>query len=349
MRQSKFGKSPSGERLELIKKSPNYKDGNFQNINFTPEYTEGYSIFRVAVEQYFKKAPNRTPAVIPAAIKTDLLNLALDEDVLVWFGHSSYFIQVDGKRILIDPVFSGNASPIPGTMKAFKGTDIYSVDDLPHIDYLFITHDHYDHLDYETIIKLKSKTDKIICGLGVGAHFEYWGYEASRIIERDWNGSIDLHNGFTAFVLPARHFSGRGPSRNKTLWCSYLLKTPTTKIYIGGDSGYDTHFEGIGNKFGPIDIAILDNGQYNMAWRYIHMLPDETLKAAQDLKAKRLFPVHNSKFVMSNHSWYEPLNKISELNALGNNIPLITPYIGQAVYLKNPDQKFIEWWKSPKQ
>lgn len=345
--KSNYGKAPWGERLEKIKKSTNYKDGKFQNFNFTPELAEGHTIWGVTYAHFFKKAPRRRPGNTIPSIKTDLKKLPVEQDVLVWFGHSSYFIQIDSKSILVDPVFSGNAAPIPGTNKSFKGTDIYSADDLPKIDYLFISHDHYDHLDYATIIKLKDKVEKLVCGLGVGSHFEYWGYCTSKIIEKDWNEKVDLDSGITAFVVPARHFSGRGFSRNNTLWCSYVLQTPSIKIYIGGDSGYDTHFGDIGTRFGPIDLAILDNGQYDLAWRFIHTLPEEVLKAAQDLKAKRVFPVHSSKFVMANHPWDEPLVRITEMNKQVN-IPLLTPMIGELVYLKDNYQVFTQWWENIK-
>lgn len=343
MQQDKFGKSPSGKRLERIKQSPNFKDGKFQNLSITPTLAEGHNYVGVIYETYFKNKPRQYPTDIIPSVKTDLLSLPIDTDVLVWFGHSSYFMQIDGKRILVDPVFSGNASPIPGTVKAFKGTDIYTVADLPEIDYLFISHDHYDHVDYETLIALKDKTKNVICGLGVGAHFEYWGYESNKIIERDWNEKIVLDGGFTVFVEPARHFSGRGFSTNNTLWASYVLQTPSMKIYIGGDSGYDTHYAEIGKKHGAIDLAILDNGQYNEAWKYIHNLPEDVLKAAQDLNAKRIFPVHSSKFALGSHDWDEPLTKINELNK-SYNILLATPMIGETVRLKDTTQQFKQWW-----
>jgi L-ascorbate metabolism protein UlaG (beta-lactamase superfamily) len=347
MKHPKFGASPSGERLTLIQQSPNYKNGKFVNINPTTELVDGATPFSLTMEYLFNKAKRRKPTDSIPSIKTDLLNLSIDKDVLVWFGHSSYFIQIDGMRILVDPVFSGNASPIPRTVKSFNGTDIFTVDDLPEIDYLFISHDHYDHIDYETILKLKTKTKKVICGLGVGAHFEYWGYKAENIIEKDWNEKIELENGFTVFTTPARHFSGRGFTKCNTLWMSYVLQTPSMKIYIGGDSGYDTHFAEIGNKFGPIDLAILENGQYNEKWRYIHMLPPDVLQAAKDLKAKKLFPVHSSKFVLANHSWDVPLVKITELNNnLKEPIPLATPSIGELLYLKNDKQVFTKWWEN---
>lgn len=346
MRSPKFGKAPSGKRLERMLQSPNYKDGKFQNLHHTPSLTEGYSMLGVMFDMLFKDHPRRKPIDSLPSIKTDLLNLPANENVLVWFGHSSYFMQINGKRFLVDPVFSGNASPIPGTTKSFKGADIYNVDDLPSIDYLVISHDHYDHLDYETIIALKSKVKTVICGLGVGEHFEYWGYAPSQLIERDWNEEVNLGDGFKLHTVPGRHFSGRGFTRNNTLWTSYILETPKAKIYIGGDSGYDTHFKQIGEKFGPMDLAILENGQYNVAWQAIHTLPHETLQAAKDLKAKRLFPVHSSKFTLAMHQWDEPLNDISRLAE--GNLPLVTPMIGEKVELDNDTQAFKQWWKGVK-
>lgn len=344
LRQARFGKIASGERFETIKQSPNFKNGQFQNIHLTSEITEGHSFLEVTFEFLFKKNGRRKPVGNIPSVKTDLLHLPADKDILVWFGHSSYFMQIDGKTILVDPVFSGNASPIPGTNKSFNGTDRYTADDLPLIDYLFISHDHYDHVDYETLLKLSAKTAKIICGLGVGAHLEHWGFDLTRIIEKDWNEKIELDSGFAVYTTPARHFSGRGFSRNKSLWLSFVLQTPSMKIYIGGDSGYDTHFAEIGEKYGPVDLAILDNGQYNLKWKYIHMQPEEVLQAAKDLKAKRLFPVHSSKFAMANHAWDEPLSRLSELNK-PVNMPLVTPIIGEPVNLKDEAQKFPQWWE----
>ncbi|MHA4846383.1 MBL fold metallo-hydrolase [Flavitalea antarctica] len=345
MKQDKFGQLAEGPRLERIRKSPNFRDGIFQNQHPTPQLTEGYGYMEVMYEFLFKHNARRKPVDKIPSMKTDLLNLSPGQDVLVWMGHSSYFIQLDGKRILADPVFSGDASPVPGTNKAFAGTDRYTTDDLPPIDYIFISHDHYDHVDYETLLKLISKTGKIFCGLGVGAHLELWGFRPEQIVESDWNEEIRPDSGFVVHTTPARHFSGRGLSANKSLWMSYVLAFPTMKIYIGGDSGYDTHFADIGNKFGPIDLAILENGQYDIKWRYIHLLPEEVVKAVRDLKSKRLFPVHSSKFAMANHAWDEPLIKVTALARAGKEpLPLVTPMIGQLVNLKDTTQVFREWW-----
>lgn len=337
-----FGKAPASEKLDLISKSPHYKNGKFHNIHFTPTLVEGYSYTGLIYRQFFKKDKRRRPHDIIPSIKTDLPSFRNDEEVLVWFGHSSYFMKLGGKNFLIDPVFSGNASPIRGTNRSFKGSDIYTPGDMPNIDFLLITHDHYDHLDHQTIVLLKEKVDKVICGLGVGEHFEHWGYDKNKIVELDWFADVILTDKIKLTATPARHFSGRSFTRNNTLWMSFVLQLESLKLFLGGDSGYDTHFADIGRLYGPFDLALLDNGQYNDAWRYIHALPEEVLKAAKELHTKRLMPVHSSKFAMANHAWDEPLKRISALN--NHEIPLVTPMIGEPVYLRNEDQIFKQWW-----
>src|SRR5690606_17606068 len=226
-----------------------------------------------------------------------------DDNVMVWFGHSSYYLQIDGKKMLIDPVMSGSASPVSFTTRSFVGGDVYTTDDIPAIDYLFITHDHWDHLDYQTVTKLKSKVGKVITGLGTGAHLEAWGYSPSDIIEKDWNEEVVLDSGFIVTTAPARHFSGRGLKRNKSLWTSFIVKTITLKIFIVGDVGYDTYYKTIVEIHRPFDLDILECCQYNAYWKYIHMMPEETVQAALDLNAKRLFPVHWGKFSLALHDW----------------------------------------------
>ena len=347
MQQAKFGKLPKAKRLERIKKSPNYKNGSFQNLNHTPALAEGVTYFKMFKEVFFDKKERVKPTDKIPSVKTDLHSLDIKQDVLVWFGHSSYFMQIDGKRILVDPVLSGHASPFSFSIKAFEGTDVYQTDDIPEIDYLFISHDHWDHLDYKTIKALKPKIKTVICSLGVGEHLEHWGYNPNIIIEKDWNENFTLDNGFIVNTTPARHFSGRTFTRNKSLWMSFVLQTPTMKIFIGGDSGYDTHFAEIGKNHGPFDLAILENGQYDRKWRYIHTLPDELLQVAKDLRANKVLPVHSSKFALASHVWDEPLSKIIE-NSKKENLSIITPMIGEQVNLKDNSQKFTEWWKGIK-
>ena len=251
-------------------------------------------------------------------------------------------MQIDGKKILVDPVMSGAASPLSFTTKSFKGSDVYTTDDIPEIDYLFITHDHWDHLDYETILKLKPKIKKVITGLGTPSHLEYWGYDKDIIIEKDWNEEIILGNGFVVNTVSARHFSGRGFKRNQALWMSFVLKTPTMKIFIGGDSGYDTHFKNIGDNYGPFDFAILECGQYHHNWKYIHMMPEEVILAADDLKAKKTIPVHWAKFLLGQHAWDDPIIRVTK-EAKRKNVAIAHPMIGEEMDLKT-DFVSTEWW-----
>ena len=344
LQQAKFGKLPSEERLSRIEKSPNYKDGQFQNQSFTPDLAEGVSYYAVIKEFIFEKNKRNKPSSALPSKKTDLLKLDPNKNTLVWFGHASYFLQIDGKKILVDPVFSGAASPIKSTTRSFPGTDVYSPNELPEIDYLFISHDHWDHLDHETLLALQPKIKKIVTGLGTGEHLEHWGFEASKIIEKDWYETEILDSGFSITATPARHFSGRGITRNKALWVSFVLKTPTMKIYIGGDSGYDKNFAETGTNYGPFDLAILECGQYDKSWKYIHMMPEEVVKASQDLNAKVFMPVHWAKFSLGNHAWDDPILRVtSEAKRL--NVSILHPMIGEEVDLKDSLTNFSEWWK----
>jgi len=339
--QEQFGKQPSGERLNRIKQSPNFRDGQFQNLNFTPTFAEDVSKFEMIRDGIFKISKRKAPLVSLPSVKTNLFNLDPQKDLLVWFGHSSYFMQINGKKLLVDPVFSGHASPFSFSVKSFTGSDVYAPEDFPAIDYLFITHDHWDHLDYQTIRKLK--VGKIITGLGVGAHLKRWGFASESIIESDWNETNKLDPGFVVTATPGRHFSGRGFKRNQSIWCSFVLQTPSKKIFIGGDSGYDTHFAKIGAEHGPFDLALLECGQYNKSWKYIHMMPEQTVQAAIDLKAKTMMPVHWAKFTLSLHAWDEPIIRVTQ-EARRLNVPLIHPMIGELVDLNTVGEQ-KEWWR----
>lgn len=343
-KQPQFGIVPKGDYLRQMEQSPNFKDGKFQNLNPTPDLTEGTSYVKVMWDFLFKKYPRVYPVSQIPTIQTDLKQIPLEENVIVWFGHSSYYLQLDGKRYLVDPVLSGQVSPVGSNVLAFPNTDVYKVEDFPSIDYLLITHDHFDHLDYKTILLLKDKVNQVVCGLGVGAHFRHWGYDTTIIKELDWYQGLQLAADVLLTATPARHFSGRTFSRNSSLWVSYVMKTPSFNIYMGGDSGYDTHFKKIGDQYGPFDIAMLENGQYDTRWRYIHMLPAEVLQAAKDLRAAKLLPVHAGKFKLANHSWDDPYKTLLQLNdSIGMKI--ITPIIGEPVKLGDSTQMFKSWWE----
>ena len=230
----KFGRLPKGERLERIKNSPNYKNGRFENLNYTPQLTSEKSRFMTMYDFLFRKEENIRPTTPIPFIKSDLKQISQELNYIVWFGHSSYLLQINGKRILVDPVFY-DASPVSFFNKPFEGTDYYTADMIPGIDYLIITHDHWDHLDYKTVTKLRDRIDKVICPLGVGEHFEKWKFNQNAIIETDWYDSIDFGNDFKIHCLPARHFSGRGLKSNKSLWASFMIESDSKTIFLSGD------------------------------------------------------------------------------------------------------------------
>lgn len=329
--QPSFGRLPQGERLARVKRSPNYRDGQFHNLHHTLMMTSDKGRFETMLEFLFRRTKGLRPEDAVPVVKTDLHGLERDKDLLVWFGHSSYFLQSGGKRFLVDPVFC-MASPVSFVNKPFEGTDVYKPEDMPDIDYLVITHDHWDHLDYETVKSLKSRVGKVVCALGVGEHLEYWGYDKDRLVELDWFEDAPLDSGFSVHCLPTRHFSGRGLKANQSLWASFLIETPSQKIYMAGDGGYDTHFEEIGKRFPGIDLAILENGQYNEDWKYIHLMPSNMAKAAKDLKAKRIMTVHHSKYALAKHPWDEPLQNEQKM-LQQDSLNMVIPVIGEVVPL----------------
>lgn len=332
--QKSFGRIPQGERLELVKKSPHYDGKQFVNelptTNKIGKNSIVNNIWKFITSDRSSTKPSSDSAI--ATIKTDLRKLPADKDWIVWFGHSSYLLNLSGKKYLVDPVFY-KASPVTFVIPMFKGTDVYKPSDMPDIDYLVITHDHWDHLDYETVTELEPHVKKVICGLGVGEHFEYWDYPKEKLIEKDWWDSVALDNA-TITYTPARHFSGRNMDQNKTLWASYIVKTPKRTIWIGGDSGYGPHFAKIGETFKDIDLAIMENGQYNSEdWPLIHTLPKYLATEMNELGAKRFLTVHHSKFALSTHDYKEPLDNAKKAaEATGKQV--LMPKIGEVIYLE---------------
>ncbi|HBO39033.1 MAG TPA: MBL fold metallo-hydrolase [Pasteurellaceae bacterium] len=341
-----FGKNPDGARLARISDSPNYKNGVFQNLTETPINTGNKSNIEIMYDFLMPKIRDLSPSKLLPTLKTDLHNLPKDKNVFIWMGHSSYFIQLDGKRFLIDPVLVKGA-PLSFLNAMFEGSNVYSIDDIPAIDYLIITHDHWDHLDYDVVTAIKDRVDKVVTALGVGSHLEFWGYSENQIIELDWNEDEQLADQFKITALPARHFSGRTFTRNKTLWASFMLETPTKTIYIGGDSGYDAFYQDIAKRFPNIDLAIMENGQYNKDWAKIHILPEELPQIIKELNPKGVVTVHNSKFALARHSWKEPMDKIYAY-ARKENINLLTPMIGEVFDLNINENHFSKWWENYK-
>ena len=358
LNQAKFGRLPSGERQARIKNSPNYRSGRFQNLIPTSNQTEGVTFVEMMAE-YLRKKERLTPAQPLPGVKTDLSALfsgsnqanrdlsAPEPEPLVWFGHSSFLMRLGGRNILVDPVFSDYASPFFFITRAFSGANLYSAVDLPAIDYLLISHDHWDHLDYQTVMALKDHIGRIVCGLGVGEHFERWGFPPEKIIEGDWYDRLELEPGLTLHFLPARHFSGRGLFWNKSLWTAFALEPPGRRIFYSGDTGPGPHLADIGRRFDGFDLAIIEDGQYDRQWADIHLSPEEAGQAAVDLKARALLPVHNGKFRIANHSWDDPFIRLSEAQK-GRGWQLVTPLIGETIDLTNLKQDYKKWWEELK-
>ncbi|WP_229253703.1 MBL fold metallo-hydrolase [Dyadobacter sp. NIV53] len=345
LKQPSFGADPSGARLERIKKSPHYVNGSFANLVDTPVMAPNTNYFKMALE-YFKKVDNVEPNFTLPSIKTDLKAAPPARPTLTYFGHSAYMIQIDGKNILMDPAMSERISPVQWAgSKNYAGTHVFEVEDLPAIDFIMLSHDHYDHMDYETLKKFAGKPTRFIVPLGVGAHLEHWGIAPENITELDWWEETNAINGIHVTATPARHFSGRALNRGKSLWASYVLQTDKYKLFLGGDSGYEKHFAAIGEKFGPFDLAVLECGQYNEMWPDIHMMPEQTAQAGIDLGAKVVWPVHWGKFTLALHPWNESPKRISK-RAEELRLKLTTPVIGEQIIVGTtyPNRN---WWELP--
>lgn len=339
-----FGQAPQGAEKSLIERSPNYRDGEFQNTLPTPGFSSDKNMVVALWEFLTVKRENARPQQPLPLVPTDLARLPLETDTMIWLGHSSWYLQLSGKRILIDPVFSSYAAPFAFLNKAFDGNYPWQAANMPDIDLLIISHDHYDHLDYATIKGLLPKIKRAVVPLGVGSHLRYWGMKDELITEADWQQSVTISDALSVHVLPARHFSGRGLKRNQTLWASFMFVTPTQKIYYSGDSGYGPHFKAIGEQFGKVDIAILEDGQYDQDWRYIHMMPEQTAQAAVDLNAERVLPGHAGRFVLAKHTWDDPYKRLAQASK-DKAYRLLTPMQGEPVWPADATQTFRAWWE----
>lgn len=340
----RFGKLPTGERLEQIMLSPHYVSGHFENLEKTPIQVSDRGFIADIRDDLFNRREGIVPERAIPCVKTDLKNLDRNRDVMVWLGHSSYFLQLDGRRILVDPVFSRHASPVFFVNRAFPGSGPFGADDMPELDFLLISHDHWDHLDYQTVMDLRPKIKKIVTGLGVGSHFAHWGFPDSMIHEADWNtalqfGDLEIH------VLPSRHFSGRSLWDNKTLWVAFALIGTEHRVFLSGDTGYGSHFKEIGESFGWFDVVSLDTGQYDNDWPYVHMNPEEAAQAAEDLRAKAMTPGHVGRFALANHAWEEPFVRITAASR-NREYRLLTPIIGEPVYLDLKNPACPPWWET---
>jgi len=341
-----FGSTPSKKQREAFVKSSNYKDGVFRNSG-NVKMEMGFGNFVKMIGGYFGDNPNTVPNKDIKVAKIDSVAIVKYSGParMVWFGHSTFLLQIEGKNILLDPMFGNVPAPHPllGAKRFSKSLPI-EIEKLPKIDAVLFSHDHYDHLDYGSIQLLKDKVDMFYTPLGVGSHLTEWGVAATKIVELDWWGEA-VYKGLKFKCTPAQHFSGRGlTDGSKTLWSGWVIQSERENIFFSGDSGYGPHFKEIGNRLGPFDFAMLECGQYNELWQEIHMMPEEVAQAGLDVKASVIMPIHWGAFKLALHPWTEPVERVSK-KAAALGIPVVAPRIGVPFDIDKPDFTKDNWWE----
>jgi len=341
-----FGGKASKEQIEAYGKTGHFENGIFLNDEPMEMEINCHSVTQM-LKETMEPDPNVSPKVDIKVqkISRESIQQKLDSVVrITWFGHSTLLIEMDSKKLLIDPIFSQYAAPHPLLgRKRYNSQMPITIEELPQINAVFISHDHYDHLDYESIKKLKAKVNHFFVPLGVANHLKYWGIDEKRITEMDWWQELSWENMEIAFT-PSRHMSGRGlGDQSTTLWGSWVFKGNHKNIFYSGDGGYGKHFAEIGNKYGPFDMGIMECGQYNKLWADVHLMPEQTIQASIDVKAKRIIPVHWGAYTLATHSWTDPIERVTT-EAIKMNIPIATPKIGEPIYLKDSTKVFDNWW-----
>ncbi len=343
-----FGARPTGERLARIQRSPNFRGGKFHNSVPTSLSIRPGNWVAMTLD-FFRGGPDREPDATIPTLALDRSAIGKDKTRLVvtWLGHSAALIEIGGQVILTDPALGGRSSPVPfAGPKPFAYSHPVTVADLPAIDAMIISHDHFDHLDYGTIVALKDRVPVFLTALGVGAHLERWGVPADRIVELDWWQEAPLGD-LTISAAPARHFSGRGMLYGfKTLFASWVIRGPEHRVFFGGDSGYFDGFKQIGDKYGPFDLTMLECGAYSKYWPTLHLMPEETARAHLDLRGRILVPIHWAKFNLSLHSWTEPVQRLrAAAEKLGATVA--TPMVGQRFAIGEGEEvPQKSWWQS---
>ncbi len=340
-----FGGKPSKADKARFETSGHYSEGIFVNEIETSLDMSAGSMWKTLREFMSSGVQRRPEHVLPQEFvdSTSIANYQ-GPSRLIWFGHSAFLLQMDGQTILIDPMLGKVPAPHPWLGgKRFNEDLPIILEKLPQIDAVIISHDHYDHLDYGSIKKLKEKTKKFLVPLGVGAHLKEWGISENAYQEFNWWDETQV--GPIRFVFcPSRHFSGRGlTDRSTTLWGSWVMIGGKEKLYFSGDSGYGPHFKRIGEKFGPFDLALMECGQYNEKWATIHMMPEETAIAGREVQANAIVPIHWGAFSLAPHEWTDPIVRVQK-KALELDLPLRTPRIGASFLVNDVNPHLDNWW-----
>lgn len=329
-------------KMEKIEKSSQYKDGKF--VNYKNEFEMSFSLG--TMWDFFFADNDRKPDKDLPRQEIDfekIKNTKSDELKITWVGHSSQIINIDGKIVLTDPMYE-NTTAFMGPSR-FNGDVPLNLDEIPEIDLVVISHNHYDHLNSGTIEEIHPRVKQFLVPLMVGAQLEKIGVPRNKIKEMDWWDEVDLFENFKVAFTPTQHFSGRGLfDRDETLWGSFVIVGPHHKIYFSGDSGYFEGFKQIGDKYGPFDYTLMECGAYNEKWQNIHMLPEESVQAHIDLRGKIMQPMHWGTFDLALHSWYDPMVRVAKAaDSLG--IQLSTPIVGETITV---DENLVteRWWEN---
>lgn len=338
-----FGGTLSEEDKEIYHTFNNFDNARFVNQADMKMKMSPGTIGSLIKDGLVGKAERRPKISLPISFNE---NIKTDEDSLTWFGHSTFLFNIDQKHILVDPMFGPTASPV-----TFAGSKRYSkdvlaiIDQLPPIDAAFITHDHYDHLDYPSILRLKEIVAQFFVPYGVGSHLVRWGIERDKIREFNWWDEFQWDDLTLSFV-PSQHFSGRGlTNRDSSLWGGWVIHGSDTRVFVSGDGGYGPHFKQIGDKYGPFDLTIVEGGQYDPRWSSVHMQPEESVRAHLDVHGKTMMLSHWGAFTLAYHGWKEPIERaLAEAEAKG--VQLIAPNLGETVHLQSDKSTYAShWWR----
>ena len=330
--------------LPAYTQSAQFRGERFSNVIPRPErgLREGAGLW---FDFLFNKPEGTVPNRVIPVRKMSPADLQAAADKSVWrLGHSSLLFKLNGKFWLTDPVFSERASPVQWYGPKRWHPPPIAIAELPPIEAVILSHDHYDHLDHDAILELHGKVAHFVAPLGVGARIVDWGVPAAKVQEFDWWQETRI-DGLRLVATPAQHFSGRGLSDgNSTLWCSWVISGEGFNLFFSGDSGYFDGFKEIGRRYGSFDMAFLETGAYDKRWEYVHMLPEQTTQAFRDLNAKWLFPIHNGTFDLAMHPWADPFEQITRL-AGEQGIALTTPVMGEHLELLAPHTGST-WWRN---
>ncbi|WP_256623754.1 MBL fold metallo-hydrolase [Methanolobus chelungpuianus] len=342
-----FGGTPTSEQKETYRESDNYIDGKF--INDVPARDLANRSSNSSINGNSASGDkDRNPAGPIPVSPIDWERIESENDSLTWLGHSAFLLSVDNKKLLVDPMLSPVASPVSlvGINRYEYSEDImlHLIDDMPPIDAVLITHDHYDHLDYQSLVKFNSKVSHFFVPLGCGAHLVRWGIPEEKVTELNWWEEAE-YQGLTVALIPSRHGSGRDPFNiDTTLWGGWAILGNRTRIYTSGDGGYGPHFREIGDRYGPFNITLIEGAQYDRNWPDIHMVPEQAVQAHLDLDGRTMMLMHWGAFTLASHAWNEPIERVLE-EADEREVNIIAPMIGETIMLDSDLQlPLTEWW-----